>query len=222
MGDGYTSPLMASSIRTELSVGASDVCPIAQASDDTDTPISYVARSSVADSDEWLTEEFATDADTGIEHSAVETVFEFDSRNVYRFERRRTRGCVCECIERHGCPVSDIRARDGTLFVSFYAPDIETVQEIVNDLHERFDGINVRQLTQADDGTDHEFVFVDRNRLTDRQREVLETSFEMGYFDFPKGANAGEVADELDIAPSTFSEHLAAAQRKLLETVLDT
>lgn len=43
----------------------------------------------------------------------------------------------------------------------------------------------------------------------------------MGYFDHPKGANATEVADVLDITQATFAEHLSAAQRKLLSTILD-
>jgi predicted DNA binding protein len=71
---------------------------------------------------------------------------------------------------------------------------------------------------------DHEesdLVFVDRSVLTERQREVLETAHEMGYFEHPKGANAGEVADELDISTSTFSEHLAASQRKLMDALLE-
>jgi len=35
-------------------------------------------------------------------------------------------------------------------------------------------------------------------------------------------ATAGEVADALDICTSTFTEHLAAAQRKLLEGLVDS
>jgi len=42
----------------------------------------------------------------------------------------------------------------------------------------------------------------------------------MGYFERPRDANAGAVAEALDIAPSTFAEHLAAAQRKLLDEAL--
>lgn len=42
----------------------------------------------------------------------------------------------------------------------------------------------------------------------------------MGYFERPRRANATEVADVLDINPSTFSEHLAAAESKLIEDVL--
>jgi predicted DNA binding protein len=57
-------------------------------------------------------------------------------------------------------------------------------------------------------------------RLTDRQREVLRTAHEMGYFEYPRGANAGEVATALDIEPSTFTEHLNAAQSKLLDELL--
>ncbi|MFW6000412.1 MAG: helix-turn-helix domain-containing protein, partial [Halorubrum sp.] len=56
--------------------------------------------------------------------------------------------------------------------------------------------------------------------LTDRQCEVLRTAYRMGYFERPRDANASEVADALDISPSTFAEHLATAQRKLLEEAL--
>lgn len=63
-------------------------------------------------------------------------------------------------------------------------------------------------------------VAVDRGKLTDRQLEVLETAHAMGYYQYPRGANASEVAEALDICPSTLAEHLAAAQTKLLEDVL--
>lgn len=213
---------MADSIRTEIGIGAPGGCPIAQASADTRTTINHVARSSVASEEGRLTEEFTLDAEASLDQSDVEQIFDYDSRTVYRFDRERDQECVCECIERYGCPVSDLHAREGTLFISFYAPDINTIQTIVTELYDWFDDIHVRQLTRADEQTDHDYVFVDRNRLTDRQREVLETSYEMGYFDHPKRANAGEVADALNIAASTFSEHLAAAQRKLLEAILQS
>jgi len=43
----------------------------------------------------------------------------------------------------------------------------------------------------------------------------------MGYFERPKRANATEIAADLGIAQSTFTEHLMAAQRKLLRDVLE-
>ena len=61
---------------------------------------------------------------------------------------------------------------------------------------------------------------VDARQLTDRQREVLTTAHGVGYFEYPQGVDAGEVTSELDTGPSTFIEHLNAAQSKLLDEFL--
>ena len=42
----------------------------------------------------------------------------------------------------------------------------------------------------------------------------------MGYFEYPRESNASEVAAALDIEPSTFTQHLNAAQTKLLDELL--
>ncbi|MFA9502678.1 bacterio-opsin activator domain-containing protein [Natrinema sp. H-ect1] len=55
-----------------------------------------------------------------------------------------------------------------------------------------------------------------RARLTDRQREVLEAAFEAGYYDWPRECSGEDVAAELGIASPTFSQHIHAAERKLL------
>ncbi|MFB6252359.1 MAG: helix-turn-helix domain-containing protein [Halobellus sp.] len=54
-------------------------------------------------------------------------------------------------------------------------------------------------------------------RLTDRQREVLQVAFHAGYFDWPRQVNAETVAEAIGIAQSTFSQHLRASELKLLE-----
>lgn len=56
--------------------------------------------------------------------------------------------------------------------------------------------------------------------LTDRQREVLETAFEMGYYDVPRGATTDALAAEIDLDPSTVSEHLRRAERNVVAAVL--
>lgn len=56
-------------------------------------------------------------------------------------------------------------------------------------------------------------------KLADEQLAVLETAYEMGYFDVPRQACAHEVANELEIAQSTLSERLRTAERNLLELV---
>jgi predicted DNA binding protein len=213
---------MSSSIRTEVGIKDPGDCPVARMSESNGTTVTNVVRSAAVEQGGTSVEEFALDVPVPTEHDDVERVFEADSQTVYRYERDQPRRCVCACIERHGCPVFDLRARSGTLFVSFHAPDVDKVQEIIDDLHGAFDGVQVRRMVQRDEQTERDFALVDRSRLTERQREVLETGYEMGYFDHPKQANGGEVADSLGISPSTFSEHLAAAQKKILDTLLES
>jgi predicted DNA binding protein len=58
-------------------------------------------------------------------------------------------------------------------------------------------------------------------RLTDRQREVLVTAYCEGYFERPRETTGADLADQLDITPATLSQHLRAAQRKVLSTLLE-
>lgn len=57
--------------------------------------------------------------------------------------------------------------------------------------------------------------------LTDRQREVLEVAYELGYYDVPRSSSTTEIATELGVDDSTVSEHLQRAEHNLLATILD-
>lgn len=181
--------------------------------------VTAVSRASTTDATGRVAEEFTVEEGEP-DCEELSEVASYGSETVYRFHRSQERPCVCERVETFGYPVSDVRAADGALHVTFHAPDPETVREVVTELRERFSGVRLRKLTRADGANGTDLAFVDRSRLTDRQREVLRAAYERGYFEHPKGANAGEVAAALDISPSTFREHLAAAQRKLLDAVV--
>lgn len=58
--------------------------------------------------------------------------------------------------------------------------------------------------------------------LTDRQREVLQTAFEMGYYEWPRDCTGEEIADVLGITAATFSEHIFAAERKILTFMFES
>jgi PAS domain S-box-containing protein len=51
--------------------------------------------------------------------------------------------------------------------------------------------------------------------LTDKQRAALQAAYHHGYFEQPRSSSASDVAAELDIAHSTFLQHLRAAQKKV-------
>ncbi|WP_459194047.1 helix-turn-helix domain-containing protein [Halosimplex sp. J119] len=53
-------------------------------------------------------------------------------------------------------------------------------------------------------------------RLTDRQREVVETALAMGYYEQPRKATQQGIAAELECGLSTVTEHLQKAEDKLV------
>jgi hypothetical protein len=212
--------MSASGVRAEVEITDPSACRIVGASDGLGR-IQRVTRSSVP-SDGETTVEFTARGDHGV--ADVEEVFHHGDETVYRFARdaSETPACACEHVETHGPPVRHLKADDGSLVLSFLAGDVATVRAVVVDLREEFSGVSLRRLTRsAGPDDDEDLVVLDRARLTDRQREVLQTAHEMGYFEHPRSANATEVAGSLDINRSTFAEHLASAQSKLLDAILD-
>lgn len=55
--------------------------------------------------------------------------------------------------------------------------------------------------------------------LTDRQREIIRTGFELGYYEIPREASVAEVANELGLDASTVGEHLQRAERNLVSAL---
>ncbi|WP_254839769.1 helix-turn-helix domain-containing protein [Natronomonas marina] len=216
---------MSPGIRAEVNVDPAGTCPVVETSIAAGAPAHSVSKAVPAGDPERVTEEFTIESDDPVTGTDVElsSVFEYGAATVYRFTRERGRGCPCELVERFDAPLADVRARKGSLRLVFHAADMAELQGIMGALQEAFPTVDVQRLLRSEhERPGDDLLFVDRGELTDRQQEVLETAHGMGYFDHPKGANAGEVADELDISRSTFAEHISAAQSKLFDAVLDT
>ncbi|MFB6200772.1 MAG: helix-turn-helix domain-containing protein [Halorhabdus sp.] len=182
-----------------------------------------MSRSAVPDREGCVHDEFTVlegkQPDTLEDATAI---FRDDRRTIYRLQRTRGQGCVCECIEREGCTVRDVRVHDGTLYVTVLASELDGVRAVVSALRESHDCVKVGKLVRAPPEHDGQSLWVtDPDELTPRQREVLETAYEMGYFEYPREATAEAVATELDVATPTFTEHIAAAHRNLLEGLFE-
>jgi predicted DNA binding protein len=213
-------------VRAELEVADPPNCPVATLSTAAEgSEMTDVTWADAGDGDE-VDEQFTATVDgdgpaggvAGVDVD-VEPLFETSEGTVYETTRPAD-DCVCAAVEALGVPVDDVQVRDGTLFVTLYLPDVETLREVVATVRERAE-VRVTRLIHADgDGDASDAVPVDRSVLTDRQREVLETAYDLGYFEHPRESNATEVADALDVCPSTLVEHLSIAQGKLLTELL--
>lgn len=210
-----------SGMRAELEIPATEACPVARFTDQTEGSVTSVRRARNGDGE--YTEEFTAtgNVDPGAFDGSLESLFEYQSAQVFQFTHD-LKDCVCEYVEQHEHPIADVRAQDGSLVLTLHLTNITDLRDLVTDLREQFGAVRIRYLLQVDsdeEGSD-DVVPINRARLTDRQLEVLETAHEMGYFAYPRSANATDVANALGIDASTFTEHLAAAQSKLMDELL--
>lgn len=212
---------MGPGIRATVAFDDAGVCPIVELSSSADATVGSVSTSVTTASPGKSVTEFSMDAE-GDPDGDIEHVISYGTDQRYRLPHEAPDTCPCERLGHHGCPVERYFAADGKLTITFHATDYDQLQTVVADLRERFPEMDIKRFLRAPaESHGEQGVFVDRGQLTTRQRDVLETAFEMGYFERPRDATASEVADELEITPSTFSEHLAAAQRKLFADVLE-
>ncbi|ELZ59498.1 MULTISPECIES: bacterio-opsin activator domain-containing protein [unclassified Haloferax] len=58
-------------------------------------------------------------------------------------------------------------------------------------------------------------------RLTDKQESVLRAAYLAGYFEWPRGSTAEDLADSIDISSPTLHQHLRTAQQKLMTAFFD-
>ena len=117
----------------------------------------------------------------------------------------------------HACTVREIRAVGGAVTATVDAPpqtDVRTVVETIQHVYpEATFGTRVR--TDDDPGEPTGI-----SQLTAKQEEALRTAVVAGFFDRPQRATASDVAELLDVSPSTALHHIRNAERQLFADVL--
>lgn len=110
---------------------------------------------------------------------------------------------------------NELQVNDDGLDVAF----VGTQEDISRELEEYADAgmrVLLRRLT------DYRGPGRTLDALTDRQLEVAETAYDLGYFDVPRRVSTADVATELGVDPSTVAEHLQRAERNLFAALLDS
>lgn len=205
---------MDSGIRATVAFETPADCPVARFATAGGVDVDGVSTSVAADGPpvtEFLVEAGAVPDE--------EPVFSYGHADLYRVTHDGD--CPCTCLGAFDCPVHQYTVADRELTLVFHAAGFDQLQDVMARLREQYD-VDVRRLLHPPlEGRPEERRFVNRGKLTERQLEALRTAYEAGYFERPRRTNATEVAEKLGISRSTFAEHLAAAQRKLFEDVLD-
>ena len=123
-----------------------------------------------------------------------------------------------------GALLSEMRTVDGESHILVQVPESTSTSEVIELVVENHPTVEVvakRQKTYPVPlFTQELFQEAVQNELTDRQREVLFAAYHGGYFEYPRRASGEEIAADLGISPPTFSEHLRAAERKILRILV--
>lgn len=109
---------------------------------------------------------------------------------------------------------------DGASVLSATVPPPHDADEIIGRFLDAFPGA---ALTGIESGssvaptTNLAFKSALEECLTTRQWEGLQNAYEGGYYQWPRAVTAEGLAEEMDITPPPFSEHLRAAEQQLYD-----
>lgn len=106
--------------------------------------------------------------------------------------------------------ISDIKIESDGLNITAHFPNREEVVKLIEFLEGEGMEVETKGLYRARKSPT-------AADISEKQEEALFTAYERGYFDVPKGATLSELADELDVSPSSLSGRLKRAQQHLVE-----
>lgn len=183
----------------------------------------------VEDADGGVTEFFAVDVDPEVVAAAAESigtsltvVSQFDAGGTVRIDPGRP--SVATLVAHHGGVLQAVSADADGGRASVELPMGADVRTVVESIADAFPGTELLAQREHERTRAAGMAFRDAfsESLTDRQREVLETAYHAGFFDWPRGSSAEDVADLLEVTPPTFHEHIRRAEAKLLTAYYET
>lgn len=161
--------------------------------------------------------------DLADDHERVDVTLlsEYDRGGLFEFTVSRS--CPAVTLAEIGALPREVYSDDGDGYIVAEIPPQHDPPTVIEAFLEEISGAELARKRETDSITP---IFtrsalqeVLDSTLTDRQFELLRAAFEAGYYDWPRKCTGEELAAEFDIASATFSEHIHAAERKLL-TVL--
>ncbi|MFA1609631.1 bacterio-opsin activator domain-containing protein [Halobellus rubicundus] len=122
-----------------------------------------------------------------------------------------------------GARVRSLVAEDGAATLTGEIPGDADVRAAVDAVTDAYPGVSLSAKRQEDRPVETDVGFRERlaDRLSDRQATVLRAAYHSGYFEWPRGSTAEELADSLEVSSPTLHNHLRKAQQKLLTAFFD-
>jgi len=132
-------------------------------------------------------------------------------------------GSAVRTLTEHGATVCDATAEDGRVRVVADLPEGADVRPVADGFRSAFSDARLASKESVPRSPRSEDSLREgvTDRFTDRQWAALSAAYHGGYFDWPRGSTAEEVADAMDVSSPTFHNHLRKAQRRLLDELFE-
>ncbi|GGJ04257.1 hypothetical protein GCM10008995_12560 [Halobellus salinus] len=153
-----------------------------------------------------------------------ETVVLSDTRNrVYCKIPVRNSG-LCEKLTDQGVAINQLTSapESNQIVASVTVPFTVDIGEYLDSLRQDYSDLTLLSKLDSERAETNTALSARLNQaLTARQEEVLQTALYAGYFNWPRDTDSTSIATTLDIAQSTFNQHLRAAEYNLLTTLYE-
>jgi PAS domain S-box-containing protein len=148
-------------------------------------------------------------------------VSDFETGSFFEFEV--TDPPIVSTLAAHGGQTRSITVTNGVARVEAELAGDANVRALVDALSETFESVEIVAYRERERPTQtrEEFVSQLMSELTDRQRTALQKAFAGGFFEWPRVTSGEDLATSMDISPSTYHQHLRAAQRKLVTQIFE-
>lgn len=130
-----------------------------------------------------------------------------------------TEHCIATVFATERCLVEPKSISDGVVAVRVVVPGRQPFKRILALLEESSADASVEWLLNG--GQKRLPAEREVTRITNKQREAIETALEKGYYESPRQASLSDLAEELGVTDSAVSQRLGAAEKKLVKSLFE-
>ena len=164
------------------------------------------------------------DADAVLAHAqsmaSIDTASWFGSADHRQLSLVARRPFIATLVGKHGGRLVQTVSKPDSTTVTIELPDSVSKRPLLDSLTSRYEQIElVAQRHSADPTVSERADLTDV--LTERQYEILNAAYHGGYYETPRGVNGEDLAVSFGISSPAVYNHLQAAHRRILRTVLD-
>jgi PAS domain S-box-containing protein len=167
-------------------------------------------------------ERVGTFAGTPADVDRVERITDHDGTGLY--ELHCPSGSFVTLIADAGGKIRRLETDGRTLELLVEVADQPTGRALFATLDETYQGVALLGSRERERRPSTREGFLDdlTERLTERQRTALQTSYLAGFFEWPHAVTGDELAEAMGVSRPTFHQHLRAAERKLLQALYES